>query len=67
MLTTYSDYDFLIFCTLKPFTLFSFYTVTYVCSRRLNSESWPRAGNPGSDLCKTDFTETSILAPRLVC
>jgi hypothetical protein len=34
---------------------------------RLNSESWPRAGNPGHDLCKTDFIETSILAPRLVC
>jgi len=27
----------------------------------LNSESWPRAGNPGRDLRKTDCTETSIL------
>ena len=35
--------------------------------KRLNSESWPRAGNPGHDSCKTDFTGTSILAPRLVC
>ena len=34
---------------------------------RLNSESWPRAGNPGRDSCKTDRTETSILAPWLVC
>ncbi len=30
------------------------------------SESWPRAGNPGHDLRKTDRTETSILASRLV-
>ena len=30
---------------------------------RLNSESWPRAGNPGRDSRKTDCTETSILAP----
>ena len=28
---------------------------------RLNSESWPRAGNPGSDLCKTDLTETNVV------
>ena len=33
---------------------------------RLDSESWPRAGNPGRDLCKTDCTETSILAPWIV-
>ena len=28
--------------------------------KRLNSESWPRAGNPGRDLRKTDCTGTSI-------
>ena len=33
---------------------------------RQNSESWPRAGNPGHDLRKTDCTETSILAPWIV-
>ena len=30
---------------------------------RLDSESWPRAGNPGRDSRKTDRTEISILAP----
>ena len=29
--------------------------------------AWPRAGNPGHDFSKTDFTEASILAPRPVC
>ena len=31
--------------------------------KRLDSESWPRAGNPGRDSRKTDRTEISILAP----
>ena len=34
-----------------------------VCDWRLDSESWPRAGNPGRDSRKTDRTEISILAP----
>ena len=33
----------------------------------MNSESWLRAGNLGNDLCEADLTETSIIAPRLVC
>ena len=38
-----------------------------VVNTRLNSESWPRAGNPGRNLRKTDYTDASILVPRLVC
>ena len=43
--------------------LLIFYHIASIIKNRLDSESWPRAGNPGRDSRKTDRTEISILAP----
>ena len=45
--------------------LLIFYHIASMTKKRLDSESWPRAGNPGRDSRKTDRirTEISILAP----
>ena len=61
---------FVVFCVVFPgFALKLILILIHrvrVRAARLNSESWPRARDPGRESRKTDCTETSILAPWIV-